>query len=266
MYTKRLLSIATAVVGFFVIGAAALAAGLQQSPETTTTSTPGMTPTTIVEQTSTTTTVLTPQTGSETETTFEAGEAGTVTVARADGLLSVTAVTTGSAEWQAEVEAASGREIDVKFISDLRRVDFKAELEDGEIGVRVRSRSLEGDATTTATTLGAVAAAVSGPLVVDAGPAGFIELAVTDGQIDLIEIRTADDGWSFKTKAEDGDKIEVEFKGAIHEVEVKIELDDGRLRTEVEIEEAEHEDRSGRSQDDDDSGDDHSGDDDSQDD
>jgi len=260
MYTKRLLSIATAVVGFFVIGAAALAAGLQQSPQTTSTSTPGTTTTTIVEQTSTTTTVATPQPGSE--TTFEAGEAGTVTVARADGQLSVTAVTTGSAEWQAEVEGAIGREIEVKFISDLRRVDFNAELEDGEIRVRVRSRSLEGDATTTATTLGTTAAAESGPLVVDAGPAGFVEVAVTDGQIDLIEIRTTDDGWSFKSKAEDGDKIEVEFNGAIHEVEVKIELEDGRLRTEVEIEETGPEDRSGRSHDDDDSEDDDDSDDD----
>ncbi|MCA1842708.1 MAG: hypothetical protein LC792_05860, partial [Actinobacteria bacterium] len=65
-----------------------------------------------------------------------AGEAGTVTLSSSGGVLSVTS-TQPNAGWTAEVERAQGREVEVSFRNGLRRIDFKAELEDGRLQTRV---------------------------------------------------------------------------------------------------------------------------------
>jgi hypothetical protein len=72
--------------------------------------------------------------------TYDAGDGGTVTITF-DGT-TLTLVGTGpSAGWSPEVEAASGREIDVDFRNGDRRIRFSAELEDGQVRIKVREDS-----------------------------------------------------------------------------------------------------------------------------
>jgi len=74
-----------------------------------------------------------------------------VTISTGGGVLTVTDVHT-NAGWTADVEEASGREVEVTFRNGLRRIDFKAELEDGRLETRVRDRAVEQDDTPAATT------------------------------------------------------------------------------------------------------------------
>jgi hypothetical protein len=84
---------------------------------------------------------------------FVAGAAGSVEVTRNGDALTV-ARTAPNAGWVVEVEATTGREVEVQFTNGDRRVDFNAELEDGELRVRVRDRDDDDDVpgTTTPTT------------------------------------------------------------------------------------------------------------------
>ena len=77
--------------------------------------------------------------GSETYTVVDAG---TVTVAATPDGLVVTAVSS-AAGWSGHVDWAQGRQVEVTFRSGDARVDFKAEVEDGEVRIRIRDRRLE---------------------------------------------------------------------------------------------------------------------------
>jgi hypothetical protein len=68
---------------------------------------------------------------------FVAGAAGSVEITRTGDTLSV-ARTAPNAGWVVEVESGAGEEIEVQFTNGASRVDFNAELEDGELRVRVR--------------------------------------------------------------------------------------------------------------------------------
>lgn len=72
---------------------------------------------------------------------YDAGDAETVTVPQRR-CLTVTAVDPVPG-WSSEIERAKGAEVEVRFLTAGRRIDFKAELEDGEVKVRVRSIELE---------------------------------------------------------------------------------------------------------------------------
>jgi hypothetical protein len=87
--------------------------------------------------------------GSRTETflpvsprteTFAALDAGTVTLEIGDVLL------LGDVQprpgWRGETDSAAG-EVEVSFRTGSQRVDWKAELEDGQVRVRVRDRRVE---------------------------------------------------------------------------------------------------------------------------
>jgi hypothetical protein len=71
---------------------------------------------------------------------YGAGAAGSVTIARDGNTLFVTSVDTNSG-WSFEIEQASGAEVEVKFLSGDHRIDLEAELEHGEVRVRVRDRA-----------------------------------------------------------------------------------------------------------------------------
>ena len=72
--------------------------------------------------------------------TFAAGEAGSVTIRRAGGALTVVSVN-ANPTWVFEIEQGSGTEIEVKFVNGATRIDFNAELEDGAVRVRVGVRA-----------------------------------------------------------------------------------------------------------------------------
>lgn len=76
---------------------------------------------------------------SGTTDTFEAGGAGTVTITRAGSSLTIVSVNP-AAGWATDIEVASGREVEVDFRNGMRRIQFDAELEDGEVRIRVRDR------------------------------------------------------------------------------------------------------------------------------
>ena len=78
-----------------------------------------------------------------TSQTFGAGPAGTVTVSRAGGVLSIVSADP-AAGWAISEREDSGREVEVTFVSGGVRVKFDVELEDGAVRVRVRQRGLTG--------------------------------------------------------------------------------------------------------------------------
>jgi hypothetical protein len=82
--------------------------------------------------------------------TAVADAAGTVTYALSGSTLSVIE-TLANDGWNVEIEVAQGREIEVKFLSADQRVDFEAEFEDGQVEVKIRTRALEDDGTTSTT-------------------------------------------------------------------------------------------------------------------
>ncbi len=74
-----------------------------------------------------------------------AGDAGMVTLRRMGDSLEVAAVDP-AAGWQATVEVPAGPEVEVTFRSAQDRVDFNAELENGQVRIRVRVRAGDGGA------------------------------------------------------------------------------------------------------------------------
>jgi len=71
--------------------------------------------------------------------TYPVADAGTVTVTRDGTSLTVDAADAAPG-WSHDIERASGREVEVTFRRNGRRVDFKAEIEDDHVKVRVRDR------------------------------------------------------------------------------------------------------------------------------
>jgi hypothetical protein len=76
-----------------------------------------------------------------TSQTFGAGPAGTVTVSRAGGVLTIVSADP-AAGWVISEREDSGREVEVTFVNGGVRVKFDVELEDGAVRVRVRQRGL----------------------------------------------------------------------------------------------------------------------------
>jgi hypothetical protein len=118
-------------------GAPAPAAGVDdhaEVDETTTTSTTAPAPSTVA------TTAPAPV---PTVTVFPAGDAGSVTLSVSGGMVTVAAVTP-NAGWTVESEHGAGHEAKVSFRNGLRRIEFKAEFEDGRLQTRVDDHA-EGD-------------------------------------------------------------------------------------------------------------------------
>ena len=102
--------------------------------------------TSSTSSTTSTTAVATNVAGASTTnaTAFAAGAGGTVNIVRTGGVLQVTSVNPSSG-WTFEVEVGTGREVEIDFRRSGERVQFNAELEDGEIRIRVRTRDASQD-------------------------------------------------------------------------------------------------------------------------
>ncbi len=68
-----------------------------------------------------------------------AGAAGTVMVVRSGRTVSIVSVSANPG-WRHRVTAASGLSAEVEFRNGTARIDFQAEVEDGVVRVRVRTR------------------------------------------------------------------------------------------------------------------------------
>ena len=77
--------------------------------------------------------------GAET-TMYQVGVAGTVTISSSGSTLAIVSVDP-TAGWSEEIEVGSGGEVEADFRDGTRRIQFNAELEDGQIEVRVRERA-----------------------------------------------------------------------------------------------------------------------------
>ena len=120
---NRVLAVVSAIAVVLTIGGASLAAN-------------GSTPVAVTE-----------------EHEIVAADAGTVVVQVADSSLTIVDVQAQDG-WTAEVEIATGREVEMDFRSGELRVQVNAELEDGELQVRIRERNADGGvAETTVTTV-----------------------------------------------------------------------------------------------------------------
>jgi hypothetical protein len=70
---------------------------------------------------------------------IEVADAGTVTIDRVGSTLRIEDVGPATG-WTHEIQLASGREVEVDLRNGNRRIQFDAELEDGEIRARIRER------------------------------------------------------------------------------------------------------------------------------
>ncbi len=260
---KRGFAVGAAGIALLLVAGAAIAAGTPATttgssmPEVTTTSMPEVTTTSMPG-------------GMDGTTVHEAGAAGTVTVLREGDVLTVTEVNPNDG-WTFEVEQATGREVEVKFLSGNTRVDFNAELEDGEVRVRVRTRLLDPDEAIGADDDGAaaglddgadqadddvIAASDLGTHVIEAGPV-TVTIEVTEDGLMLLSV-DAPQGFDETRIEQSSDEIELRFKSDSLEVRIEIELDHGRLDVDVEVKDDDDHGRHGHD-DDGDSDDDNSG-------
>jgi hypothetical protein len=152
---KRTITIGALLVGLMLITGAAIAtvgrsfastststsvpddSPNTSAPDSTSTSLPGSSTSTSLPDSPTTTL---PSGAAASSAVYQAGAAGSVTVARDGTTLFVTSVDPNSG-WSFEIEQASGAEVEVKFLSGDHRIDLEAELEHGEVRVRVRDRA-----------------------------------------------------------------------------------------------------------------------------
>jgi hypothetical protein len=99
-----------------------------------------------------------------------------------------------------------------------------------------------------------VAVAPAGALAFDAGVAGKVWLSVGTG---VLIVERVDTTWDFKIEMDDDGEIEIKFRKGGQEIEFEAELEDGTIKTELEIEFDDHGDHDDddHNSDDDDHGD-----------
>jgi len=250
---KRVSIISTAVLAALLIAGLAWA-----TPDDSSSSSSSTTSTTLVQSAN----LSSPASaGSE---TYEAGAAGQVTVDQSGASLSVSNVAANT-DWVSEVEIASGREVEVKFVNGTERIDFQAELEDGVVKTRVRTRALDGSADDGSTDESVLTTAPSDSLSFAAGDAGTVQLRSSGGSLELISA-TPSAGWTVADIEIEGSReINVEFRNGSIEIEFKAEMEDGmvktRVRTEMDDDSSNDSDDDSNDDSDDDSSDDDSSDD-----
>lgn len=222
---KRISIISTAVLAALLIAGLAWA-----TPDDSSSSSSSTTSTTLVQSANPSSPA---STGSE---TYDAGAGGRVTVDQSGASLSVSNVAANSG-WVSEVEMATGREVEVKFVNGTERIDFQAELEDGLVKTRVRVRALDRSADDDGSTDQSVlTTAPSDSLSFAAGDAGNVQLRSSDGSLELISA-TPSAGWTVADIEIEGRReINVEFRNGSIEIEFKAEMEDGMVKTRVRTE------------------------------
>jgi hypothetical protein len=170
------------------------------------------------------------------ETVYEVGDAGTVTVTNDGARLEIVSVNQNDG-WQIEIETAAGREVEVDFRNGTRRIQFNAELEDGEIRVRARERVITAATqATTSTTQGSTASTVAvseqGAVTYEAGAAGSVTISSDGSQLTIVEVNAAD-GWSHEIEVQVGREVEMDFRNGDERVQFNAELEDGEVRVRV---------------------------------
>ena len=189
-------------------------------------------------------------------------DAGEVVLADDGGVLEVVDVSTQPG-WTAEIEVAAGVEVEIDFRSGSRRVQFNAELEAGEVRVRIRERLDGGGTAQSETTIAGSSTSTPGTIddspstVVDDdhtsttidddrddAPSGSgsqsydvagiarVDVAWSNGVMTLAGV-SASDGWQVEVKKARADRIEIEFESGDREARFEARFDDGQVRVET---------------------------------
>jgi len=169
-------------------------------------------------------------------TTYDVAEVGTVSVAQGDGILHVTSTTSVSG-WSIYVERSDAIEVEVSFRGPDGRVDFKAELERGEVRIRVRDRRLEGPSGGSS---GSGDSSSSGKSSSDdpQSPTTPEEVRTVDGEGGSVTARSSGDniilvtasphtGWSIDIRDAGPDRVEVRFEKGGSETRIRMEASNG---------------------------------------
>jgi len=196
-------------------------------------------------------------------------DAGTVRLANSGTSLTILAAQ-ASAGFVVEVEVPEGREVEADFRGEGRRLQFNAELEDGTVRVRIRSEAniaTTGPTSTTATTTNGTSTTAtttngtsttsttvddnggddddgddgddktgsvpSGPVTYQVAGAGSVTVLFVNGQVELGLVVPAP-GWSIDETRQRPDEIEVRFTNGDQEARLKVRIDDGQVRVEIE--------------------------------
>ncbi len=207
------------------------------------------------------TATVTADSSTSSTTVVQVEEAGTITLGSvAEGLTILAA--NAEAGWNATVEVPLGREVEARFESGGLRIDFNAELEDGEVRVRIRRSDRDGVSTTTtispptSTTVTTAPPATTsstssttstsststtvddnrrrtdipeGVQVYEVFGAGSVTIDIRNGLLFLLGVEV-ESGWTFEIDKADTDDIRVEFEsGYDSEAELRVRIRDGRL-------------------------------------
>ena len=255
MLTRIAAVVATLVTALLAVGVVSAAVGPSSDDSTSTTATSAPTAATL------------PGPGDSETVIYEVGDAGTVTLASDGTALSIVAVEAAES-WTAEVEAASGLEVEADFRNGTRRLQFKAEFEDGEVRVEVRERaddnagdddststtvtvpddsgttptSLPDDSSTTSTSMPDGSSSTSTTLpsaggdaitvTHDAGDGGTVTIARNGSNLSIVAINPAA-GWSHEVEVASGLQVEADFRNGGRRIQFDAEIEDGEVRIRI---------------------------------
>jgi hypothetical protein len=193
--------------------------------------------------------------------TLPVDDAGVVVLSRSDGQLAIVSATPNTG-YQAEVEVASGREVEADFTGNGVKVKFNAELEDGVVKVRITSEdsdvaSASGATSTTnrSSTTSQTSTTGSNSTPATTASTGSGTSALADGQTNRIVVANAgavllrrnggtltivstesNPGWTVEVEVATGREVEGDFRNGGLRVKFNFELEDGVIRTEIETE------------------------------
>jgi hypothetical protein len=201
--------------------------------------------------------------------TLPVDDAGVIVLSRSNGqLLIVTA--TPNTGYAAEVEVAAGREVEADFRGNGLRVQFKAELEDGVVRVRIRTEADANNGSTSST--GVTSSTSSTPVTGSTSPTspgptsptsttataavnGSENLVLAEGQVSQVVVADAgtvllrrsggsltivstqsNPGWVVEVEVATGREVEGDFRNGSRRVKFNFELEDGVVRVRIESE------------------------------
>ena len=196
--------------------------------------------------------------------TLPVEDAGVVVLSRANGQLQIVTATPNTG-YVAEVEVASGREVEADFRGNGERVQFNAELEDGVVRIRIRTEGSDGTITTSTTDVtsttgptsstGSTAVTSATSTTATAPNNASANLVLADGQVSQVQVADAgsvllrrnggsltilstesNPGWAVEVEVASGREVEGDFRNGGRRVKFNFELEDGVVRITIESE------------------------------
>lgn len=149
---------------------------------------------------------------------FEVSNAGEVEIEREGDELRIVSVTPNEG-WDYREDYDDDDDLEVEFRQSNREVEIEAEIENGRLKIEIEDDWDDAE---------------DGTYFI--GPAGEVEFERTGDELNLIEVRPAED-WDYRVDDDDdNDEIEVDFRNGPNDASFEAEVDDGRLEVDIDIE------------------------------